>query len=161
MASVHDVAKYILEQRRGPMTTMKLQKLCYYSQAWHLVWEDRPLFHEPIQAWANGPVVRELFNAHRGQFSVETWPLGDSAALEEEQRATIDAVLEAYGNLSGRQLSTLTHAEDPWREARTGLGPTERSDKEITLAALAEYYTAVDQADGATAIAELEWDSWA
>lgn len=35
MANIISVAKYILEQR-GAMTTMKLQKLCYYSQAWSL-----------------------------------------------------------------------------------------------------------------------------
>ena len=42
--SVHDVAAYIL-QKHGPMTTMKLQKLVYYAQAWGLVWDDCPLFN--------------------------------------------------------------------------------------------------------------------
>lgn len=32
MANVFDVAKYILE-KKGIMSTMKLQKLCYYAQA--------------------------------------------------------------------------------------------------------------------------------
>ena len=59
MASVFDVAAYILE-RQGPMTTWKLQKLVYYSQAWSLVWDDDVLFPEEIEACANGPVVREL-----------------------------------------------------------------------------------------------------
>ncbi len=57
MASAHDVGKYVLE-KRGSMTTWKLQKLVYYSKAWHLVWEGEPLFPEHIEAWANGPVVR-------------------------------------------------------------------------------------------------------
>ena len=35
---VFDVAAYILE-KIGSMTTMKLQKLVYYSQAWSLVWD--------------------------------------------------------------------------------------------------------------------------
>ena len=51
---VFDVAAYILEQK-GSMTTMKLQKLVYYSQAWSLVWDEKPLFEEAIEAWANGP----------------------------------------------------------------------------------------------------------
>lgn len=161
MASVHDVAKYILEQRRGPITTMKLQKLCYYSQAWHLVWDEEPLFHEKIEAWANGPVVRELFNAHRGEFSVTDWPLGASARLNASQKGTIDAVLEAYGSLSGRQLSALTHGEGPWRDAREGLGPTDRSERVIELGALAVYYGALDQSETATNVADLDWDSWA
>lgn len=45
MADVFDTAKYILEQSSS-MSTMKLQKLCYYSQAWSLVWGDSPLFEE-------------------------------------------------------------------------------------------------------------------
>ena len=45
MANVFDVAKYILE-KQGDMSTMKLQKLCYYAQAWSLVWDDRELFPE-------------------------------------------------------------------------------------------------------------------
>jgi uncharacterized phage-associated protein len=36
MTSVFDVAQYIL-RRKGQMTTWKLQKLVYYSQAWSLV----------------------------------------------------------------------------------------------------------------------------
>ena len=37
MANAFDVAAYILE-KKGEMTTLKLQKLVYYAQAWSLVW---------------------------------------------------------------------------------------------------------------------------
>ena len=47
---------------------MKLQKLLYYCQAWALVWDDKPLFKEKIEAWISGPVVRTLYNTHRGKF---------------------------------------------------------------------------------------------
>ena len=50
MATVFDVAKYILE-KKGTMSTMKLQKLCYYSQAWSLVWDDQPLFNEDFESF--------------------------------------------------------------------------------------------------------------
>ncbi len=68
---VIDVADYILLQH-GAMSAMKLQKLIYYSQAWHLVWEDKALFDEEIEAWANGPVVPILHSMHRGHFKLET-----------------------------------------------------------------------------------------
>jgi uncharacterized phage-associated protein len=68
--SAKDVAAYIL-QRLGPMTTMKLQKLLYYCQAWSLVWDEEPLFYEAIEAWANGPVVREVFEEHRNMFNID------------------------------------------------------------------------------------------
>ncbi len=64
---VFDVAAYILE-KKGIMSTMKLQKLVYYSQAWSMVWDEKPLFEENIEAWANGPVVRDLFYYHRGRY---------------------------------------------------------------------------------------------
>ena len=69
MANVFDVACYILE-RKPDITTMKLQKLCYYAQAWSLVWEEEPLFDEEFEAWANGPVCPELYAAHRGMYKV-------------------------------------------------------------------------------------------
>jgi uncharacterized phage-associated protein len=142
MASAHDVAAYILQQR-GSMSAMKLQKLVYYSQAWHLVWEEQPLFEEPVQAWANGPVVRELYDEHRGKFTVSTWRKGDPSNLTEAERDSIDVVLEFYGPKSAVWLSEATHREDPWKDARGGLPPTVRSSKEITPAAMAEYYSSL------------------
>ena len=51
---------------------MKLQKLVYYCQAWSLVWDDMPLFESRIEAWANGPVVLDLYYRHRGQYWIDT-----------------------------------------------------------------------------------------
>lgn len=137
--SVHDVAAYILK-KQGEMSAMKLQKLVYYAQAWSLVWDEKPLFKAKIEAWANGPVVRSLYDKHRGQFSVKQWPEGDRAKITGEAKKTIDSVLSFYGDKSGQWLSELTHKERPWRDARKGLADDERCDKEITHAALAEYY---------------------
>ena len=64
MENVFDTARYILEQC-GSMSTMKLQKLCYYARAWTLVWDDAPLFEEDFQAWANGLVCPNCFLRHR------------------------------------------------------------------------------------------------
>lgn len=53
------------------MTAMKLQKLVYYCQAWHLAWEGRALFPEAIHAWASGPVHPELYELRQGHFEIE------------------------------------------------------------------------------------------
>jgi uncharacterized phage-associated protein len=140
MASAHDVAAYILG-KLGMMTAMKLQKLVYYSQAWSLVWDERPLFRERIEAWANGPVLPALYDKHRGQFQVRTWSNGDPAALTRTQRETVDAVLEFYGKKSSQWLSDLTHREAPWVTARIGLAPGERGTRVISLASMHEYYS--------------------
>jgi len=139
MAKIDDVAAAILE-RQGRMSTWKLQKLVYYCQAWHLVWEDRPLFSDRIEAWANGPVVPALYSEHRGQFEARTWHKGRPQNLKADEISTIDAVLQTYGGKPGVWLSALTHREPPWRNARRGLAEGERGHREITKAAMAEYY---------------------
>lgn len=144
MANVFDVTTYILDCK-GPMSAMKAQKLAYYAQAWSLVWDDTPLFENRIEAWANGPVVRDLYNAHRGIFTVSSkefvhLAIGD---MSESQRETIDAVLEAYGNRSAQWLSDQTHAEAPWKIAREGIGDGERGEREISLESMAEYYSSL------------------
>jgi uncharacterized phage-associated protein len=140
MATVFDVAKYILEHE-GHMTSMKLQKLCYYSHAWHLVWDEEPLFSERIEAWANGPVVRDLYRAHRGRFSVGPSDVtGDPDQLTASQRESVDVVLQHYGPHSAHDLSELTHRERPWADARRGMELGERGSVEITDDALFEFY---------------------
>lgn len=146
MASAHDVAKYILTHQ-GEMTTWKLQKLVYYSKAWHLVWDGEALFGERIEAWANGPVVRELYNVHRSQYRRKTWPKGKVSSLSDAQKESINAVLDFYGDKSGHWLSELTHQEDPWRKARQGLDVGERGSRVITDAALLEYYSGLVSAN--------------
>jgi len=139
MANVFDVADYILH-KVGPMTTMKLQKLIYYSQAWSLVWDEKPLFGERIEAWANGPVSPDLFAAHRGKFSISDEPNGDRRRLNRDEIETINAVLAAYGDKSAAWLSDLTHREEPWMNARNGIPDRVRSNAEITHGAMTDYY---------------------
>jgi len=139
MATVFDVAQYILK-KLGALPAMKLQKLVYYAQAWSLVWDEKPLFENRIEAWANGPVVRDLYELHRGQFTVAELAKGDSNALSGTEQETVDNVLQFYGDKPSQWLSDLTHQENPWREARTGIPHGEYGDREITPAALAEYY---------------------
>lgn len=142
MVSALDVAAYIL-RKQGPMTAMKLQKLVYYSQAWALVWDDKALFRERIEAWANGPVVRRLYDVHRGHYRVDRIAGGFSRKLDNEQRDTVDAILEFYGDKSSQWLSDLSHMEHPWRDARArhGLAAGERGNAVIRHADMAEYYT--------------------
>lgn len=64
MANIFDTARYILE-KSGTMSTMKLQKLCYYSQAWALVWDDAPLFNEDFRHGQMVLYVRNCFIKQR------------------------------------------------------------------------------------------------
>jgi uncharacterized phage-associated protein len=136
MASVHDVAACILEEAGKRITAMMLEKLVYYSQAWSLVWDDKPLFAEPIEAWEEGPVVRTLWEAHRGARHVSRWPHGSSKALTPEQKRTIRAVVRFYGERDAEWLSQLTHRESPWCDARGGTrdgGPSRYQIKNVDM----------------------------
>ncbi len=142
MVNVFDVAKYILNEK-GPMTTMKLQKLAYYSQAWSLAWDGTPLFGEDFQAWANGPVCPELFNSHRGYFSLPQNfydDRGDITKLNNRDKKKINTVLDFYADKDPQWLSNLTHQERPWREAREGIAPGERCDRVISKEIMQDYY---------------------
>lgn len=148
MANVFDAAKYILE-RTGPITTMKLQKLLYYAQAWSLVWDDEELFPEEFEAWANGPVCKELYDWHAGRFKVAADDVpsellstnGDP--FTESQKETMDIIIRDYGNDTGHMLSELSHREAPWCDARRGLAPGMRCSNIITKESMYMYYDAL------------------
>lgn len=145
MASVMDVAAYIL-RARGPMTAMKLQKLCYYAYGFHLAWEGRKLFPEPFQAWANGPVSPTLYRQHRGRLTLGHGDIpGDPEVLDAGESESVDLVLDAYGDFTAHQLSVMTHREQPWlaARARAKAGPLERSTVQLRDGDIADFFDAL------------------
>ncbi|KFI66560.1 hypothetical protein BMAGN_5004 [Bifidobacterium magnum] len=142
MARIIDVAAYILKQR-STMTTMKLQKLTYYSQALYLSLYETPLFDENFEAWKNGPVAPELFNRHRGMFLIHDGELAgepDITRLNGVEKTTIERICKYLGDLTGNELSERTHMEDPWKDARKGLSPYDSCNIVIPKQDICEYY---------------------
>ncbi|GAA2604070.1 Panacea domain-containing protein [Paractinoplanes durhamensis] len=151
MSSVHDVAAAVIAQLGG-ITAMKLEKLVYYCQGWHLARHGVPLFDEPIEAWRQGPVVPALFRQHRRQRTVSAWPSGDSGQLTPAQRETVDWVTIEYGKFSAIELSQMTHSELPWRVARGTLPDSARSTAQLSTSIMRNYYSR-QLADPETAVA--------
>src|SRR5689334_19242684 len=119
MATVHDVAAYILA-KAAPMSAMKLQKLCYFSYGYHLAWEDRQLFPERFEAWANGPVAPSLYAQHRGRFNLSAGDIvGDPSALDDGERESVEVVIESFNMHNAHELSAMTHRPGPWLTARS------------------------------------------
>jgi uncharacterized phage-associated protein len=142
MATVFDVAKYILE-KQGVISVWKLQKLCYYAQAWQLAWTDgQPLFAEDFQAWPDGPVCRELYNAHEGKYTIAAGEIeqGDSTNLTEDEFDSIDVVLRDYGDKPLTWLREQSHIEDPWKMARGWIDEDACSEEVITKNSMGAYY---------------------
>ena len=142
MPQIDDVVSYILNAM-GSITSVKLQKLLYYSQAWSLVWDEAPLFPEEVEAWAQGPVVRAVYDKHPDFRMIGSWPCGDLDTLDVAQRETVDSVLEYYGGKSSQWLVALTKRERPWIDARSDLAYDALSAVVITHAAMAEYYVCI------------------
>lgn len=143
MANIFSTARYILA-KCGPMSTWKLQKLCYYSQAWSLAWTGEPLFDEDFEAWSNGPVCPELFRVHKGLFTVSLNDIPAAReslpALTEDQTDTIDRVLDTYGSWAPYELREQSHEERPWKNARGDLQIGEPGNERIEKSAMGEYY---------------------
>jgi uncharacterized phage-associated protein len=145
--TVMDTAQSVID-RLGPekLTTIKLQKLVYYCQAWSLVWDDAPLFPEKIEAWANGPVVPELFRRFKGEYYVPAEArIGNAEALSPPQKETVEAVCAHYGDKTTAWLVELTHLEAPWKNARERARAQagELCTEIITISEMAEYYSSL------------------
>jgi len=147
MADVNDVAAAVLDELdHGTVTTMKMQKLVYFCQAWSLGRTGGPLFDEPIEAWTNGPVVRRLFAQHRNKKHISIWDQGAADRLTSNERAIVRQVVATYGAMSPESLVEITHRDRPWADARAGLDPSAKSDVEISQSSMASFYGALPAA---------------
>ena len=121
--NVHDVAKYFLskvdEELGDGISNLKLQKLVYYAQGFHLAIHDRPLFPGRIEAWEHGPVVPELYHTYKshGGGNIPA-PLDfDPEAIDPDVASLLDEVYSVFGQYSAWKLRNMTHEERPWKEA--------------------------------------------
>jgi uncharacterized phage-associated protein len=145
------VAKYILHLI-GFIKPLRLQRLCYYCQAWYLAYDRAPLFPEDFKAWAGGPVCDELYQFHKGHlqnglYFLYDGDLGeyDDSALTNHQKEHIDKVLKEYGDCKAFKLSMNIHDELPWVEARSGLLLGDRCESIISKETMAIYYAKQDE----------------
>ncbi len=142
MANVFDVAKYILTEI-GEVSTMKLQKLCYYAFVDRMATSGERLFKEHFEAWANGPVCRDLFKVHKGKFTCSASMIPNDLLtddLTQAEMSSINRTIEKYGQMTGTELGEQTHNEKPWLDARKGLPLAARCTNRITLNSIKEYY---------------------
>lgn len=146
MSLAIDVASSILE-RAGPMPALRLHRLLYCAQAWFLAEHGRPLFEDPIEAWAAGPVVRVVHEACGGRLRVSRLDLhGSAERLRVAELAAVEAALAQVGALPDEALAALVQAERPWQEARRPRGAWGRPDPVIPRASLLARYASVARA---------------
>lgn len=147
---INDVCNYIILKTKNAgesLSVLKLQKLLYYSQAWHLAFYGEPLFEGRFQAWVHGPVSREIYDRFAGtkslysEVTLKDVPEDfDLNSVPEGKQNHIDDILEAYAKYRGSQLEEMSHHEEPWLEARRGYRSSERCEKEISEETMRQYY---------------------
>jgi uncharacterized phage-associated protein len=68
MANVFDVAEIIITITKDfidkDIDNDKLQKLLYFAQGRQLARTGKPLFDAPVEAWARGPVVKDVYKKY-------------------------------------------------------------------------------------------------
>lgn len=123
-----DVARYLIrlgasEEEPDFLTPMRLHKLLYYVQGWHLGAFGRVLFDEPLEAWRHGPVVRSVYNAFKDYDDEGIPPAAEEepSPLSIRDQAFIESVWQEYKQYSTSGLRSMTHEEPPWCRARGGL----------------------------------------
>lgn len=140
------MAEYFIkknEKDQKGLDNKKIQKLLYYSQAWNLVFNNKGLFPNKIEAWVHGPAIPEVYRAFREfdfsrphpEISEENFKI-----IAGKERKILDLVWRVYGKYDSNYLEALVHNELPWQEARKGLSVIEPSQNVISEKKMKEYY---------------------
>ena len=113
----------VIEGQGELMSNMKLQKMLYYQQGFHLAVFGAPLFDEPIEAWMYGPVVPSVYEHYKGYgFNGINPESKEEILLEPQEQALFDEVYKVYAAYSAVGLMNMTHQETPWATTPTGVG---------------------------------------
>lgn len=144
MVTINDVCNYLLQicyECGDYLTNLKLQKLVYYAQAWHLALYKEPLFSNDCQAWVHGPVFTSVY--HR--FNQYGWnPIQYEhikVNLAPNIKSHLDEIFRVFNRFTASELEQMTHQEEPWQKARIGLPPDEPSNNYISKDDMKDFYS--------------------
>ena len=99
------------------LTNLKLQKLLYYQQGFHLAFFGTPLFAEDVEAWMYGPVVPAVYDEYSAYGSSALPEVKEPVSLSENEEELFNEVFDAYREFSAIGLMNRTHSERPWLDA--------------------------------------------
>jgi uncharacterized phage-associated protein len=120
-----DIARWFAaraELANADVSNLKIQKLLYYAQGEHIARTGEPLFHDPLEAWAHGPVVPEVYHALKrygpSPIDAETFVGDDFDRTRFDQvEPTLVHTWDTYGTITAWALRERTHRETPWKRA--------------------------------------------
>ncbi|MBL8004968.1 MAG: DUF4065 domain-containing protein [Candidatus Kapabacteria bacterium] len=112
------ILRFADEEEEDYFSNLKLQKLLYYLQGYHLAFFNKPLFLEDFKAWKHGPVIPIIYNKYNDYGSNGIPPNLDfdtKKYLSQEQIDLVENVCKEFGQFSSWKLSQMTHEEKPWK----------------------------------------------
>ncbi|MGN0383662.1 MAG: Panacea domain-containing protein [Eubacterium sp.] len=133
------------------VTPLALQKMLYFIQGIYMVLFGVELFDEECEAWAHGPVFKDVYEVFK---SFKYNPIDDTRfsmfqnrfnELSDNEKKVIDLVVESFGMYSGKTLELITHGETPWMDARINCLPGEPSNEIISKESIKKYFLEVAQ----------------
>lgn len=136
-------------KRAEEVTPLALQKMLYFTQGIYMVLFGGELFDEECEAWAHGPVFRDVYDVFK---NFKYNPIDDTRfsmfqnrfhELSEDEKKVIDLVVESFGMYSGKTLERITHREAPWLDARLNCLPGEPSNEVISKESIKKYFSEV------------------
>lgn len=117
-----DIAKWFIawaDDDEADLSNLKLQKLLYYAQGWHLGLKGTPLFGDELQAWSHGPVVPAVYRSFRDHGTADirlehagTFSWDD---IDPETSEFLVQVWNTYGGFGAWRLRNMSHEEAPWK----------------------------------------------
>ena len=140
--SIFIIANWFLSKEE--MTHKKLQKLCYYAQAWCYALNNYRLISSDFQAWIHGPVSPALYDRFKcfGYQAIKIKKKSESN-IESKDIELLEDVWDTYGDKTGNALEALSHRELPWLEARKGFATDERCSVVISPDNMKRYYKSI------------------
>lgn len=152
MLKTNDIADYFISlsnETQSLITNLKLQKLVYYAQAWHLAIKGEELFEDEFEAWVHGPVIPELYVQYKdfGWKPIMRDDLSEGSfericgEFGKELSGFLSELCDEYFGSSAYELEVLTHEEDPWKIARAGLPEDSPSHNIISKKSMIDYYS--------------------
>ena len=125
MATALEVASWFVRHAHDEgdsITQLKLQKLCYYAQGYHLAVHGEPLFDDAIEAWEKGPVIyslRQEYGRYKGA-PIPPREGGEESLADVRAARVLAATYREFRAATGSMLVLKAHREHPWLAAREG-----------------------------------------
>lgn len=128
MYTALQIAAYIMSKYPS-IDEMRLHKYLYFAQRESFIVNNKPLFEDTFEAWKFGPVIPEVRHAYHAQAVSDS--LADSYDIDTRQ--LVDSVISRYESVSSWGLSTITHREQSWNNARVGIPVGENGNEPMKM----------------------------